>query len=476
MDAGERKRLVVVGGGINGLAAAWRAWETASEARVEVVLLEAAAEVGGKAKTRRADGWIFEEGPTGFLGAEGPIEKLVQRSGLTALRADAAAARRFVVRGGKAREIRMAPPQFAMSGILSLGGLLRIAKEPWIPAKQDDADESVWDFAARRLGPQAADRLVAPMVLGVYAGDAKRLSLPAAFPRMAELEREYGGLFKAFFALAQVKSEGAPKGGPGGPGGPLLSFADGLQSLPIALAERAPFEVRRGAPLRGLARDAERGRWMLSVEGADEALAADAVVLSCDVPASANLLDPLAPAAAAELSAISMPGLAVVGLGFSDPVATRRLPVGFGTLIPRGEGYRSLGVLFDTHLFPGRSPEGKLLARLMIGGATDPEAVSLSDGELLGIAIDDLKRLYGLKAAPESYEIARWPAAIPQYELGHLERVSRIERALNQLRAHAPGLHLAGCHAKGVAFAKSAAEGWRVGEVAANELMEKAAR
>lgn len=469
-DSTRRKRLVVVGGGINGLAAAWKAWEISGSGPVDVVLFEASSQVGGKARTRREDGWIFEEGPTGFLGGEAALDELVKRSGLTPLAADHAAARRYVVRGGKAREIRLAPPQFAMSGIMSPMGLLRMAGEILQPPG-GESEESVWEFAARRLGPEAADRLIAPMVLGIYAGDAKRLSLPAAFPKMAKLERDYGGLFRGMLAKAKLQTKGEAAGGPGGPGGALYSFADGLQSLPEALASQAPFRLRVNAAVESIERDVQGGLWQVRVKGASEAVSADSVILCTDAHTSARLLDPLSSAASEQLSAISMPGLAVVGLGFTTPNSFRGIPPGFGVLIPRGEGFRTLGCLFDTQLFPGRSPEGTMLVRCMIGGTTDPEAIGLDDNELLGIVIDDMRRLFRLKESPTQFEIARWPQAIPQYELGHLERVSAIDGAMDSLRLQLPGLHLAGCHARGVAFGKTAAEGWRVGELAARELL-----
>lgn len=456
-----RPRIVVIGGGINGLAAAWSAWEASGSGGAEVLLLEAGDEVGGKARTRQTDGWLFEEGPTGYLAGDDTLADLVRRARLTPIEADPIAARRYVVRGGKAREIRLSPLHFAMSGILSPGGILRLIQELKVPPRVG-GDESVWDFAARRLGPQAADRLIAPMVLGIYAGDAKQLSLPAAFPKMAALEREHGGLFKGMFAKAQLNRGNS--GGSAGPGAALMSFEGGLQSLPIALAERARFDIRCGARVSELARDEARSTWRVRVDGDAESVEADRVVLSCDAHTSARLLEPTIPAVSRELAAISIPGIAVVGLGYTSSRAVARIPVGFGALIPRGEGFRILGCLFDTQLFPGRSPDRTMLVRCMIGGATDPEAHLLSDGELLGHAIDDLRRLFRLKAAPETYEIARWNQSIPQYELGHLERVSKVESEMMRHAEQQPGLHLAGCHAAGVAFGKTAAEGWRVGE------------
>ncbi|MFT7670146.1 MAG: oxygen-dependent protoporphyrinogen oxidase [Planctomycetota bacterium] len=460
-----RKRIVVIGGGINGLAAAWSAWEASGQGPVDVVLLEASSQIGGKARSRKSDGWLFEEGPTGFLEGDEALQGLIERSGLDAIPANQLAARRYVVRGGRTREMVMKPFEFALSGILSPGGILRMLREPWIP-KGDSTNESIWDFAARRLGPQVADRLIAPMTLGVFAGDSHNISLPAAFPLMAELERRHGSLFRALLAKFEVDAE---KGGVRKvPGKRLCSFKDGMQSLPIALADQAPFEVRVNAAVVDLRPN--EGAWELSVEGFPTPLHADAVVLSCDAHTSAKLLGKVLPVVSEELAGISIPGMSVVGLGFTEKRAINRLPTGFGVLIPRDEGFRTLGCLFDAQLFLERAPEGQMLVRCMIGGATDSAAATLTDNELLGIAIDDVKRLFGIQDNPSVYEIARWRGAIPQYELGHMERVHRIDAELGRFAEIQPGLHLAGCHARGVAFGKTAAEGWRVGELAAEAL------
>jgi oxygen-dependent protoporphyrinogen oxidase len=194
------KHVVVIGGGISGLAAAHGCADQVPDS-LRITVLERQAEVGGKAVTLQEDGWLVEAGPTGFLDNEPALDRLIKTTGLTKLPADVAAARRFVVCNGRMREIHAHPLKFARSGILSPLGMLRVVGETFIPGRRDGDDESVWEFAARRLGRQAADRLIAPMVLGVFAGDAKRLSLPAAFPRMASLEQEHGSLIRGKLAL-----------------------------------------------------------------------------------------------------------------------------------------------------------------------------------------------------------------------------------------------------------------------------------
>lgn len=475
-----RQRLVVIGGGISGLAAARAAVETFDEQLdgepPEVLVLERGAEVGGKALTVRRDGYTVEGGPTGFLDNEPVLDRLVEAAGLEKLPANAAAARRFLVRGGRLREIQAHPLRFARSGILSPLGLLRLAREAFVPGQQGDGDESVWEFARRRLGPQAADRLIAPMVLGVFAGDAKQLSLPAAFPRMRELEYEHGSLLRAMKAVrAKARAAGRASGGPAGSAAPLTSFAGGLQTLPRALAERGGFAVRTGVTVESAAMRA--GQWRLELAHG-ETLSADGLVIAAEPWAAAAIVraagesTPLH-AAATELSAIDCPAVTVVALGYDDP---GRVPRGFGALIPRGEGYRILGTLWDTHLFPGRSPEGTLLVRAMLGGAVDRAVGTMDPEELVAIARADLARLLGLKGTPTFQEVVPWPRAIPQYTLGHRERVARVESALEAW--HASGgtpLGLAGNALEGVAFGKAAARGWRAGTEVATRLRRSAA-
>ncbi len=462
-------RLVVVGGGISGLAAARGAISRAPyvPGGLEVVVLEREAEVGGKARTLQADGFLVEAGPTGFLSGEPALDRLIDAAGLSDERiaADPAAARRFLARDGRLVEVRPHPLAFARSGLLGPLGLARIALEPLVRRGRAD-DESVHDFACRRLGRQAAERLIAPMVLGVFAGDARRLSLPAAFPRLAALEREHGSLVRGMIAKrrsAKAAGDAGTVGGPAGPAGRLESFRGGLQALPRALAADGRFSVRTGARVVGLAVP-PGGGWRIALERG-EPLDADALVLACEPWAQAELLRDAAPEIAAELAAIACPAVAVVALGYGGE-ALAKVPRGFGALVPRGEGLRILGCLWDTHLFAGRSPHGRLLVRAMLGGAVDPDAAALDDGELAAIAKRDVAALCGLGEEPGFERVVRWPRAIPQYELGHLARVQRIELALEAR----PRLFLAGNGLHGIAFGKAAAAGWFEGERAARRL------
>jgi oxygen-dependent protoporphyrinogen oxidase len=342
---------------------------------------------------------------------------------------------------------------------LSLGGLLRAAREPWVPAKRDEGDESVWDFAARRLGSEFADRLIHPMVLGIFAGDAKRLSLPAAFPVMAELEREHGSLIRAQIARARRRS---------GPRRSVLSsFREGMQSLPRALAARGGFTVRTSCAVRSVERN---GGYRIALGAGGETLAADAVVLACEGFHAAGLLSRSAPAISRKLLEIPTPPIYVVALGY-DPEALASIPEGFGVLIPRGAGYRALGVTCDGYLFPGRNPAGHLLVRMLFGGSFDPDVSEVEPAEIVRTASEESKRLFSHDAEPRFTRARLWPRAIPQYEIGHLERLADIDRELRSF----PRLYLAGNALHGPSFGKAAARGAHCGREAVDSLFHGAA-
>lgn len=450
------RRLVIVGGGITGLAAAWTARRLA--ARIpdgfDIVVLEKERQVGGKALSPMDRGWLVESGPGGFLGGRPELTRLLEDAGLAtqAIPANAAAARRFIYRAGALREIVPNPVGFARSGILSPAGLLRFLGEPFIPRRRDESDETVWSFAARRLGAEIADRLIMPMTLGIFAGDARRLSLPAAFPRMRALEREHGSLIRGLIAKRGKTSAGT-----------LTSFPGGIETLPRTLAERGDFSVRCGAEVTAMGRDG--GRWQVRVANDAEPLLADAVVLAGEPWAMAALLRPLSPAAADDLEGIYCPPVTVVGLGYAEAECPA-VPRGFGVLITRGEGYRMLGNLWDSYIFPHRSPDGHVLIRLMLGGAVDPDAGRLSEGEAIALARAEVSRMYGIAAAPRFERAVRWPRAIAQYELGHLARVSRVESAARALG----GVVIGGSGLHGVSFADAAVSGVRCGTEAVVNL------
>jgi oxygen-dependent protoporphyrinogen oxidase len=454
-------RLVVVGAGIAGLAAAWSARLAAARGglNLDVLVLERSGELGGKMRTIVRGAWMVEGGPSGFLRGRAELDMLIRASGLNdkVILAREAAKRRFLYRAGRLCEIKPSPLGFARSGIMSAGGLLRLCAEPFVRRWRGAQDESVWSFAARRLGAEAADRLASPMMLGIFAGDAHKLSLASAFPRMAKLERKHGSLVRALIAHRGRTSTGS-----------LTSLAGGMQTLPRQLAARGGFRVRCDATVARIGRAG--GGWTVTVDGDGATIDADAVIVAAEPWAAASLLRPVDASAADALGAIPCPPVAVVALGF-DHTARSRIPDGFGALISRGEGFRMLGNLWETSLYPGRGPIGGILVRAMFGGAVDTSISALGDPELLALGKREVAKLYGLTVEPVFAQVVRLEHAIPQYEVGHGARVAAVERAVTAM----PGLAITGFGLRGIAVGDAAADGVRTGENVGRWLAIRAA-
>ncbi|MXX63435.1 MAG: protoporphyrinogen oxidase [Holophagales bacterium] len=456
-------RLVVVGGGPSGLAAAWKASVEAvrAGASLEIVVLEAEDEVGGKARTEHAADLLIETGPQGFLDDQPVLREMIDACGLSGevLAPEPAANRRYIYRGGRLRELSRSPLAFARSGLLGPIGLARLAMEPLVRSRQDGDtdggagdDESLFDFAARRMGRQAARRLISPVVLGIFAGDARQLSAAAAFPRLVAMERAYGSLFKAMRA---GRRRGAPPPG-------HRTFLQGIQSLPRAVAALPGIEVRCSQRVTAI----KRGGRGFTVASSAGDVAADAVVVAADLPAAADLVDGVSASAADELRQIASPPMAVVHTAFDAGAATHIEPA-YGFLVARGEGIRMLGCQYETATFRGRGPDGTFLARSLFGGSVDPEAADLGDAQLVDLTLSELRRTAGIDAEPAWTGVARWPHAIPQYAPGHPQRVARIEAALDPIA----GFHLAGNALHGVGLSRAIAVGAECGESAARELL-----
>jgi oxygen-dependent protoporphyrinogen oxidase len=387
-----------------------------------------------------------------------------------------AARRRFIFRRGRLREVPASPNQFPGTSLLSLRGKLRLALEPAVPGRPAE-DESIFEFAARRIGHEAAAVFVVAMVSGVFAGDPSALSLRACFPKMWELERDHGSLFRAMLATRRSRGKADAAGAPAGR---LTSFRGGMIELVDAVKRRLGGAVRTSAPvlhLQKASRPSVGGpgpvdaRYIVATTDG-RPIEADAVVLAGPASETAAILRALDPGAAALLEEIPTAPLAVVCLGYdADAVTCQRRLDGFGFLVPRGEAVRILGALWETSIYAGRAPEGKVLLRVMIGGARDREAVGLDDESLIRIVRSDLAVAMGLTAPPELVHIVRHARGIPQYVQGHLARMQQLDRWLQRHR----GLYLAGSSYRGVSInACIAAAGPLAREITANLQVDSA--
>ena len=467
-------RVVVAGAGIAGLSIAWALRRR--DPNLDVLVLERSPRTGGNIQTEQIDGYLCEAGPDGFLDNAPATLTLVDQIGLSSrlLPSNDAARKRYLVHHDRLCEVPLSVRAFLTTPLLSPGAKLRLALEPFA-RRRPEAEESIHEFARRRIGERAAAVFVDPMVSGIFGGDASALSLRACFPRMWEFEEKHGGLVRAMLANRRSRRRGAAIGAPAGR---LTSFVGGMSDLTAGLTRALGPAVRTSTPITGLSRHhplalgpAPTATARYRVITGDRHIDADAVVLSGPAGEAAAVLQMLDPVLATNLQTIPTAPLAVVCLGYDQArVASQCALNGFGFLTARGTGARILGALWETSIYRHRAPEGKALIRVMIGGATDAEAVSLPDGDLLEIVRRDLARIMGVTAAPEFVRVIRHARGIPQYVKGHLERIHRIDTLL---QAH-PGLFVAGNSYRGVSINACIADADRVAERVLGSLVATA--
>ena len=434
-------RVAVVGGGLSGLALAHALSARAAEdAPLDVSVLERDGRTGGLIRTESVDGFLCEHGPSGFLDSVPETLALVDALGLTPRLQPSLdlARRRFVVRAGGLRALPTSPGSLVTSRILSPPGVVRLLGEPFVARGRDD-DESLHGFAARRFGGEAADVLADAMASGMFGGDARVLSLRACFPAVWQMEREHGSLVRAMIARRRAAGDGTPRRGPGR----LTSFTNGLAELIDGLTGALGPRVRTGTTVDRLSRGPD-GPFRLTLAHGG-VLEADAVVLTQGAPATARLLQPFDPSLASEIAAIPSAPMVTMCAGYDASAVGHRLD-GFGFLAPRGAGLRLLGVLWESSIFPGRAPSGHVLLRVMLGGATDPGAVDLDDDRLWARVRAELRATLGVAGTPRLLRVIRHRVGIPQYVLGHADRLARLDTAL----ARHPGLFLGGQAFRGI--------------------------
>jgi oxygen-dependent protoporphyrinogen oxidase len=446
--------IIIVGAGISGLSTAWFLHQKGQEVRV----LESRERVGGVIETERVDGYLVERGPNSTLrrpnGEDDALGRLAQQAGLSEqlIGAASTARKRYVMRDGRLSVLPGSPPGLLTTELFSWRAKLRLLREPFIGKAR--AEETIAQFVERRLGREFLDYAVDPFVSGVYAGDPRQLSAWAAVPKVQALERDHGSLICGAIARGSRSA---------GPAGQLFSFDEGMATLPKTIAARLPAgRIETSCRVEGLALTA--GGWRIRVEtsrGGPEELTARQVVLAVPAAAAARLIAPLSSEAAGLLEAIPYAPIVSAGLGYARERVRHPLD-GFGFLVPRREGMRTLGGLFSSTLFPGRAPSGAVLVTAFIGGMKDPGVATLDDDAVIERLSDDLAAALGVEGPPAMVRLTRYQSAIPQYTLGHLDRVARVETLL----ADYPGLHLRASWRDGISVADCA----RNGEVLAERL------
>jgi oxygen-dependent protoporphyrinogen oxidase len=437
-------RIAVIGAGISGLSTAYAVERQAAAAGLEVAVtvFEREQRTGGKIWSIHDEGYLCEWGPNGFLDSKPMTLQLCEQLGIGAhlTRSNDNARKRFIYSGGSLNRLPENGPMFLKSKLLSWPGKIRLAQEFFKPRRSDGVDETLADFARRRLGAEALDKLIGPMVSGIFAGDPETMSLQSCFPRIHELEQQYGGLLRAMISLAKQKKAEAKAGkqvaSAAGPGGVLTSFVGGIQELTDATSNALAGEVRTGQAVTALKR--LDGGWQLSLADGGS-FDAELVISAAPAYVAATLTKELDEPLATLLEGIPYAPMNVICFGYQRDKVAYDLN-GFGYLIPRKEGCSILGTLWDSSIFPRRAPEGQVMLRSMMGGATNPAAIALSEAEVRARVMAELEKIMGIRQKPDFVRIFRHQRAIPQYVVGHAERLTAIAARLVGL----PGLVLTG--------------------------------
>lgn len=422
--------VVIIGGGISGLSALH--YLRRDKAHLKVKLLEAEPRLGGTIGTDRISGYSFDSGPNGFLDREPLTLQLCDELGLTEQleRANESVNNRFILKGGRLRSVPMSPPKFLMADIISWPGKLRIAMEPFAKARPEGIDESIYDFACRRIGREAADYLVQPMVSGVYGGVAEKMSLQSCFAIMREMEDEYGSLFKAMMAKSKAaKAKGKKSGSPSGPGGWLTSFRGGLDKIVVRFRERYAPSISVGKSVCRITKS-DDGFNLELLDGSTES--ARQVILATPSYETAKMTNCLSRELSQALSSIPYAPIAVVCTGHRAEQVKATVD-GFGFLVPKKENRKILGSIWTSSIFADRAPKGMIQFRTMVGGDGFRESVDLSDEELLAAVKADMNDIMRINGEPEMVKMYRWKYGIPQYRIGHRKLLDTIESELKSI-------------------------------------------
>lgn len=469
-------RIAIVGGGISGLSAAFALEQhrRTTGASVEYVLYESSSRFGGVVRTDRIDGCIVEAGPDSYITEKPWATDLCRALGLgdQLIGSNDAQRKTYIVVHGRLVPMPdglmfMVPTKIlptGMSSLFSWQTKLRMAQELFHPPRAAIHDESVADFIGRHYGPEMVDRLADPLLAGVYGGEAANLSVRAVLPRFVEMERTYGSLGKGMLdARKKIRSDA--RSGPGGSASIFTSLKDGMQSLVETIISRlTASSLRTNAPVMAIRQEA--GGWVVSAGMQSDGF--DGVIVALPAPAAAHVLGMIAAEPSAELAAIPYTSSITVALGYGREVR-QSLPPGFGFLVPRSENKRLLAATFVHNKFPHRAPEDRALLRCFFGGVNVEKVWELSDDQIVAVVREELQEILGphvlgLRRDPRFARIYRWKGAMPQYNVGHLERLERIERQRQQL----PGLVFAGNGYSGIGVPDCV----RSGQEAAEELMK----
>ena len=457
-------KVVIVGAGISGLTTAYALLNSFQfsvlSSQFDVTVYEADSRPGGKIWSDKTDDFLCEKGVNGFLDNKPKTLQLCGYLGLEPLKSSDNARRRFIFSSGKLNQLSESPLSFLKSDLISWRGKLRMIYE--LIAPKGPEDETVADFVIRRLGKESLEKLIDPMCSGIFAGDPYKMSIKHCFPRIKELEQNYGSLIREMIKLQKEKKKlQTHEKVSAAPTGNLTSFYNGAQTITDELAARLEKRIKFGVSVKGLEKDGSRYKVHTS-QGIDNA---DIVVLASPAHASSEIIRDFDIKLSKVLSEIPYAPVSVVCFGYKREKVLHSLQ-GFGFLIPHTEGKKILGTLWDSSIFPNRAPEGYVLLRNMIGGAKSPELAMLDDNAIIGAVFDELRPIVSLKGEPDIVRIYRWEKAIPQYVMGHGDRLKFIDESLKSYH----GLYLTGNSYRGIGMNDCIENAYKLAEQISSEF------
>jgi oxygen-dependent protoporphyrinogen oxidase len=439
------RRIVVIGGGIAGLAAAHRVTELAKEKSlaIDLTLLEASSRLGGPIATEKIDDFLVEAGPDSFITEKPWALRLCERIGLAPrlVSTQSGYQKIYIVHRGKLIALPegfflLAPTRlwpFLQSPLFSWSGKLRMASELLLPRGNINGDESLGSFVRRRFGSEALERVAQPLVGGIYASDPDELSLAATMPRFKEMERQRRSVILAMWSEQRRRAR-IRESGSGARWSLFVTLAGGMQEFVDAIAQRIPQgAIRLSSPVTHLSRDEGKKNWRIAI-GDNEVITADAVIVAAPAFQAAEILGPIANDAAVELKQIAYASTATVSLAYRCEDFPRA-PDSFGFVVPAIEGRKIMACTFSSLKYSGRAPDGHILLRAFVGGALQANLFEEDDATMKKNVRAELADLLGVTARPLFSRIWRHPHSMPQYHVGHVARVERIEQALQRFRS-----------------------------------------
>ena len=453
-----KKKIAIIGGGITGLAAAYELTQQARQTntQIEIELFERAPELGGKIITKKDDAYLVEGGPDCFIVEKPWALQLIKELGLEneLLNTSSGTSGTFVFDNNALHRLpdgvmMMVPTKmlpFLASKLISWPGKIRMACDVFVPRRKESGDETLASFVRRRLGQEALDKMAEPLIGGIHAGNPENMSLLSTFPRFLEMEQDGGsliiGMLKRQKKMVEMMKKMPPATGPKKTF--FISLNEGLGRLVDELETVIGNEkIHCGRKISQL-KPTSDGRWLIEEENHDP-ITADAVIVTTEAYAAAGLVKNELPRLADLLNEIPYVSSATVSMAFPRLTIPHALDA-YGFIVPKIANRRIMAVTWSSIKWDHRAPEGMVLLRAFVGGAQRQELAACGDQEMLNMVKDELSSIMGINSPPEKSWIFRWPQGMPQYVMGHLDRLKAIDTITKEQK----GLYLAGAGYRGI--------------------------